>query len=208
MKKRLDVLHKRTLLAAMLCVLTACAGNKRPTQYYLLKPLNLRDIQQQGTEGNVIGIGPVSLPQYLDRPQIITFTDDYTLSISEFHQWAEPLQNNFTRILIENLSALLPNSRFEAYPWKSSIKTNHQVTVSIDHFDLNTNTALLSAHWTIETARNRIIQRHYSTRIEKPLPDTQYKSKISTLSKLLALLSLEIAESIKNPTDFADPSLE
>jgi len=204
MKKRVEVFHRLTLLAASICMLTACAGNKRPTQYYLLKPLQAENLQQQQRagerEGNIIGIGPISLPKYLDRPQIITFTGDYTISISEFHQWAEPLQNNLTRVLIESLSVLLPNNRFEVYPWRSSIETRHQIAITIDHFDLNPNIALLSAHWVIETGRNNPSQQRHSTSIKKSLPDTQYESKISALSQLLVLLSTEIAESIKNQT--------
>jgi uncharacterized lipoprotein YmbA len=103
---------------------------------------------------------------------------------------------------MENLSVLLPNTQFESYPWKSSAGINHQISVSIDHFDLNPDSALLAAHWTIETGRDGT-QQHYSTRIEKSLPDAQHKSKASALSKLLALLSTEIAESIMNENNFS-----
>lgn len=205
MKNQVSIFHKAILFAASLCVLVACAGNKRPTQFYLLKSLELGELQQQsGINGSAIGVGPISLPKYLDRPQIVTFTGDFTISISEFHQWAEPLQNNFIRVLMENLSALLPNSQFESYPWKSSAGINHQISVSIDHFDLNPDSALLTAHWTIKTGKDGTQQR-YSARIEQSLPDAQHKSKVSALSKLIALLSTEIAESILNQNNFSQP---
>jgi len=205
MKKQVSIFHKASLFAASLCFLVACAGNKRPTQFYLLKSLKVGDLQQQpGITGSVIGIGPVSLPKYLDRPQIVTFTGDFTISISEFHQWAEPLQNNFIRVLMENLSALLPNSQFESYPWKSSARVNHHISVSIDHFDLNPESALLVAHWAIKTGTDGTQQNH-NARIEKPIPDAQHKSKVSALSKLIALLSTEIAESIMNQHNYGQP---
>ena len=205
MKKQVSIFHKASLFVASLCFLVACAGNKRPTQFYLLKSLKVGNLEQQpGINGSVIGIGPVSLPKYLDRPQIVTFTGDFTISISEFHQWAEPLQNNFIRVLMENLSALLPNSQLESYPWKSSAGVNHQISVSINHFDLNPDAALLTAHWTIETGKDGIKQG-YSAKIEKSLPDTQHKSKVAALSKLLTLLSTEIAESIMNQNNYSQP---
>ena len=89
-----------------------------------------------------VGIGPVTLPQYLDRPQIVERTGPNSLKIAEFDRWAEPLNNTVPRILVQNISQLLQSDRVYALPrrtttcpwispWKSkSISSNLWPTVA------------------------------------------------------------------------------
>jgi len=55
------------------------------------------------------GVGPVTLPPYLDRSQIVMSDRANELNLAEFDQWAESLQTNFTRVLGENLVAVDPD---------------------------------------------------------------------------------------------------
>jgi uncharacterized lipoprotein YmbA len=66
-----------------------------------------------------IGIGPVTLPKYLDRPQIVTFTSPYALNVVEFDRWAEPLESTFVRVLAENLALLLPRAHVVVSPCRA-----------------------------------------------------------------------------------------
>jgi uncharacterized lipoprotein YmbA len=45
----------------------------------------------------------VSLPDYLDRPEIVTRTGDYGVRLGELDKWAEPLEPMFLRLLAERL---------------------------------------------------------------------------------------------------------
>ncbi len=96
-------------LCALLITLGGCAGTPN-SRFYLLEPLT----GAPGPEGTVpldraisIGLGPVTLPEYLDRPQIVTRTDRNTVLLAEFDRWAEPLSGNVSRTLAENLTYLL-----------------------------------------------------------------------------------------------------
>ena len=44
-----------------------------------------------------LGLGPVDLPAYLDRTQIVTRGEGNLMLMAEFDQWIEPVQANFTR---------------------------------------------------------------------------------------------------------------
>ena len=77
-----------------------------------------------------IGVGPVHLPRYLDRPQIITRTKGTDLKLAEFHHWAEPLADTFMRVVSENLSTLVPTDRVYLHPWGVGVDLDYKVLPS------------------------------------------------------------------------------
>ena len=77
-----------------------------PSPFSLMPLPQVEQSQEHGTgETNnmFIGIGPIRFPAYLDREQIVTRTAQNRLDISENDRWAEPLEENFTRVLSQNL---------------------------------------------------------------------------------------------------------
>ncbi|HEX5606452.1 MAG TPA: PqiC family protein, partial [Candidatus Binatia bacterium] len=64
-----------------------------------------------------LGIGPIKIPRYLDREQLVTRISQNRFAIAENDRWAEPLEENFSRVLSENLSILLQIDRVAAFPW-------------------------------------------------------------------------------------------
>src|SRR3954471_156925 len=49
-----------------------------------------------------LGIGPIKIPGYLDREQLVTRISQNRFAIAENDRWAEPLEENFARVLSEN----------------------------------------------------------------------------------------------------------
>src|ERR671924_270261 len=107
-----------------------CAS--QPSRFYLLSAGPNTDTaspETSGQQGPTIGVGPVTLPRYVDRPQIVTRTGPYEIKLAEFDRWAEALDANFTRVLADNLSLLLPTARVVMSPWPRATPLDYQVTV-------------------------------------------------------------------------------
>ena len=51
-----------------------------------------------------IAIGIVTVPDLIDRPQIVTRTGANQVTIDEFARWAEPLQGEIPRVIAANLA--------------------------------------------------------------------------------------------------------
>src|SRR5574344_1631200 len=45
----------------------------------------------------------VTIPKYIERPQIVTKKDEVEMDISEFHRWIEPVSDNIGQIVSENI---------------------------------------------------------------------------------------------------------
>lgn len=179
-------------------------GTQKPTDYYLLQPFSSTMAEQGAAagEGIVLGIGPVRMQEYLNRPQIVTRTSTSEISLHEFHYWGEPLSTNFTVVLAQNLSALLSTDRIFIFPYrnKETLPLQYQVVVEVIRFDGEPGVeASLLAQYSIlqfqENGMKELVTRQSS--FSKPLADKSYKTLVVTMSELVADLSRQIAGEIK-----------
>jgi len=99
------------------------------THYYTLGQATVKNAESRSnasrsvgeTGGARIGVGPVSIPDYLERSQIVTGVGTDRVEFLMLHRWAEPLENAITRILAEEISARVPTERIVTYPWRDMV---------------------------------------------------------------------------------------
>jgi uncharacterized lipoprotein YmbA len=146
-------MHVRTALAfaAVLWLplaLSAC-GNDQPTRLYVLSA-TVPKSEATAPDGVAIGVGPITLPKYLDRPQMVTGVSSNELAQANLDQWGGDLNDNITRVLAANLSNLLQTDRVSLYPWKDGAPIDYQVSLDVTQFeqDAGGNT-VLSAFWSV-----------------------------------------------------------
>ena len=140
----------------------------------------------------------MKIPQYLKRPQIVTRTSRNELEMAEFDKWAEPLEENFSRVLAENLAILLATDRIFSYPWKRDTPVDYQVAVEVSRFDAEARgNALLRGRWTLFGGPNQDVLLIRSMNFTEPTPKEDYRALVEALSRILEDLSREIAEAIK-----------
>lgn len=98
----------------------------------------------------VIGLGPIDFPDYLRRPQVVTRTSTNELHLSPVDRWGEPLDENFRRVLSDNLGQLLGTEDIVQYPWSHKAGVNYQVLVTVQRFETNSDgQSQLRAQWII-----------------------------------------------------------
>jgi uncharacterized lipoprotein YmbA len=106
-------------LGLFVVILSGCASSP-PSKFYQLGALNgqaveTRNASHQGSE--VVSVGPLRIPDYLDRPQIVTRSGNNELKLAEFDRWAGSIENDIIRVLAEDISAQLPADRFFVIRW-------------------------------------------------------------------------------------------
>ena len=195
-------------LVIFLVVLGGCLGKgtQEPTKYYLLQPLasSLTGEQQTGAKnvGFSIGVGPVRMREYLDRPQIVTRSGENEIHIGLFHSWAEPLGGNFSSTLTHNLSILLETDRLALWPWDRKLEhVDYQIIVDVIRFDgVLGGEAVLIARWYVfsykEGMKTEEIIPKKST-FTAAVEGDSYEALVAAMSKTLEDFSREVAEAIK-----------
>ncbi len=195
------VLTVAALLSIM--VVVAGCGETKPSKFYSLSSVAHNQpaaSPSSAASAASIGVGPVELPKYLDRPTIVTFTTANRVDISEYERWAEPLSDNFTRTLAENLSALLETSRIDTYPFMPGVARSfdRQVLVDVSQFRrVSDNKVELKAVWrVVEPERRRNLAGNSFAALE-PMEDQSVDAVVAAMSRALAALSRDIAAQIK-----------
>ena len=188
------------LSTVFLSILGSCATTQHSKFYTLqalsstldAKPVNLSE------ERISIGVGPVSFPDYLDRPQIVTRVGPNELSIEEYHRWAGPLEDNFKRILAENLSILLDTDRVATFPWQDSTNVTFQVKVDVLQLDGSLGgQAVLIARWTIYGKDGKKALIMQKSKFSAHAAGSSYQQLVLAENQAVNDLSRKIASALK-----------
>jgi len=175
-------------------LLASCSATA-PVHYYQLSSQHEVAISTPGGFGALeIGVGPVTLPTYLDRPQIATRTSVNQLSFADSHRWAEPLSENFTRVLADNLSQRLGTDRIQFFPWPRRYSIDRQLVIEVIQFEnLADGSAVLEVRWTVRGKADEVILPARHSRFERPASGSGQADRIASLSQTVADLCQEIA---------------
>jgi uncharacterized lipoprotein YmbA len=194
----------RCLLVLAVLVAGGCSllnpGPQLKTRFYMLSSLAAsgKAVQPLAALPHVaIGIGPVRLPEYLDRRNIVVRTSRNEFELTEDSQWAEPMGDTVSRVLADNLSALLGTYRIAQFPWRSSMPVDYQLTVQVAQFDgMPGEMVILRAHWQVFTGDGKkLLDSGYSVFREKA-EDTSIEALVSAESRAAESFSREVAETI------------
>lgn len=148
--------------------------------------------------GISLGVGPVTLPGYLDRQEIVVRRAPNQLILLENDRWAEPLEDNVARVLSQNIALLLRAERINAYPWPIDRKPVYQVEIEVLRFETDADhQAQLSARWLVRNTSRKDTVRYHETRLSRPAQGRSTDASVAALSETLADLSREVAAAIE-----------
>jgi hypothetical protein len=173
-----------------------------PARHYVLESSQALGAAQSHGAGFgklVLGIGPVEIPSYLDRPQIVTRPAPAVAELAEFDRWAEPLREALPRVLAENLSMLLGTDNVHLYPWKRSIPVDVQVTVQVIRFEGNCDSGVdLIARWSIRDAKEQqTVVPWKRFEAEESCEGTSMQDYVSAMGRLVERLAAEVAHGVE-----------
>lgn len=174
-------------VAVALASMLAACGETRPSTFYTLSAV----AEEQGStdrnrsSGLSLGVGPITLPKYLDRPQVVTRPTANRLNLAEFHRWGEPLDLMLSRTIAENLAATLGTDTVFELPRRRVPKLDYQVVIDVIRLDVDSaGRASLNARWMIyknDEREPRVVQRTLAA-AEVSNPD-DYEAVVVALSR-------------------------
>jgi uncharacterized lipoprotein YmbA len=194
----------RTLLASlcsmMLCVgLTGCSflkPAKSTAHYYVLTPI----APTQGGSGTLaVGLAQVKLPAYLFNNSLAVRKGTNEVEYLDSALWAERLDAGFQRVLAANLAIVLPTEQVRLSAWQRD-DVAAEVHVTIEQFDVDARgQGLLIARWRILAPGGEKVLKAGGSRLSRqgPAPDSGASGAIATLSELVAELSRQLAQALK-----------
>ena len=185
------------LVTIAVCALTAfavgCAATP-PSRFYTLSATTA----PTATSSNFsVAVGPVSVPAVVDRPQIVVSTSANQVALDEFNRWASPLQNNISRVVADNLVALLGTPRVTLFPQTLSADADYRAAIEVQSFgSAPGEAATLDAVWSVRRAKDGKTETGRTTAREA-LQEKGYDALAAAHSRALAQLSRDIATAVR-----------
>lgn len=193
----------KLLSALLLAGLLAGCGTSPPNNFYLL---SAKDFPAPTGSTPTVGIGPIEVPEYQNRRNMVVKRDGNTLEVANLNQWAEPLDAGVQRVLVLNLAGLLNTQDVSSFPWNPRRSPEYGVRVNVLQLEADEQQALLTAEWLLfrPESGEQVLRR--ISRLQAPLaPGATLPAQIAaSYSALLLQLSEAIAAAIT--ADKAQPA--
>jgi uncharacterized protein len=188
------------ILGFLAIVLSGCASTPS-TRYFVLNsisgPEKMRSLE--GERCYALAIGRVEVSEYLNQPEIVTRINQNEIRLDEFAKWAEPLENNVSRVLADNLRSLLCIRFIAVAPWGRQALIDYRIDVNMIQMDGQLgDDASLEVSWSIGDGADRKKPPLFTKRstYKEPTGGGDYASFVAAQSRNVASLSRDIAEAI------------
>jgi uncharacterized lipoprotein YmbA len=186
----------RVMTIVAVVAAAGCLGPREDTSAFFLLSPTPSGISAITPIDVSVGLGPIELPAYLDRSQIVVRLSDNQVALSDADRWAEPLAANLHRTLEENLANLLPGASFVDYPWYPVEAPDHAVAITFRRFEADTGgTVVLEATWEVTSSGTSSEAR--ATRIEEAATAPDREAAVAAQSRALTRLAEEIAAAVR-----------
>ena len=205
-----DRVGRRLLLGCALPLfMAACVGSSRPSRFYTLAPLDVRGPPAPGA-GATLAVGPVEIPDYLDRQAIVTRSGANELVFAEFDRWGGSLEREITRSLSESLADRLASRNIAVSPWRSvalaPAASGYRAGVSISRFEgVAGQSVVLQARWELTSlagGAQRVLAAREATVTEK-MDGEGYDAVVAAMQRAVVRFGQEMAEGVAGATQAA-----
>jgi len=192
-------LRSSLLIATCAVVAGGCLGGRSdPAKLFTLTATIAPDGVPGESWDAALGLGPVAIPGYLDRPQLVTRVGPNELELTDVARWAEPLREGIARALQQDLLVASGARRVALYPWASAAGVDLAVAVDVLGFEAGPRgDAQLVARWTVRDVAGGRVLAFRESRLVEPAQGRGADAGVAALSRALGALAREIAATVR-----------
>lgn len=184
-----------TLIVTVLFVFVAAACARSPrSEFYTLKSEPMPRLVAPVTPPAIV-IDMVTVPEMVERPQLVLRVSPAQVTVDEFARWAQPLKSQIADVLAADLGELFPDSLVFSAP-RSIGKPAVHVSINVQVFDSSVGeSAVLVALWSVRYADAKEASAGKCV-VHEPVSGQGYDALVDAHSRALATLSRELSNAI------------
>lgn len=186
------------VIAVLLLALHGCVSSGPKTQYYSLFPADDSVTHSDSNFNQLVGIGPIDLPEYINHPGIVSLTGTNRISVSGYSAWAGDLAENLSRVIASNLSSRLGAGSVSSFPWDNRVRPDRQIRITFQEFaGTRGGTVKLKAKWTmLDKSGSKVILAGAES-LEEQASSSSYNDYVAALNRLVNKFSSQLGQEIK-----------
>lgn len=181
-------------LYLLLCVLvSACASPN--VRYYALSAPPLPATQPDVRLG--IAIGPATVAEAIDRPQIVVRRSATKVDVLEEDRWVDTPKREIPRVIAANLAILLPHAQVAAYPQQASATAAWQLLLDVQRFDASPGEGVtVEVVWTLRREADGSRSSWRSSERE-PIQGSGPEAIVAAWSRALSRIATQVADELR-----------
>jgi hypothetical protein len=191
----------RALQAAALAALLAagCFGGSTPPEFFTLSPPPGAAAGPALASRPELGlaVGPLELPRYLDRPELVTRDGSHRLVVADAHRWGGSLRTDILRLVADDLGQLLGTARVSIYPAEPRFPVAYRILLDVREFEGTPGEGVrLRLRWTVASGADGRALAVEESVVEQPLASASFEDLVAAESAALASVNRRIAERV------------
>lgn len=195
----------RALALAAALLASACFGGGAAPRFFALSSASSAAPLGRYPELG-LAVGPVDVPRYLDRPEIVSRDGENRLIVADDHRWAGSLRSDIQRVVADELGRLLGTARVVTYPDQPRFPARYRVLLDVREFEAVSDANVrLRIRWTIAAVPDGHALAVEESVVERPLGSSGYDAIVSAESAGLIELTQQIAARVAGLSAGAPP---
>jgi uncharacterized protein len=198
------------LACALPLAMAGCLGSSRPSRFYTLAPLEIRDSPASSATRATLEVGPVEIPDYVDRQQIVTRTGANELVMAEYDRWGGSLEREINRALVATVADRLASGNVLVAPWRSLTPApgaaGYRAAVSISRFDgVLGQSVVLHGRWELraEKGENADLLAAREVTVTEKIDGADYEALVAAMQRALVRFGQGMANAVAAATQLA-----
>ena len=188
-----------TLCVIVSLLLVAC-GSSPPVRYFALSPMDSAQ-RQDPNDAVMLGLGPLRLPEYLNRSQIVTRGAGLEMEVDEFSRWAEPLTLALHRVVSADVDNMMDGVVVVAFPWESVVRdqVDYRLLGEVTRFDADrSGRVVLDIQWAIsDVSAGLAVPPHRSKYETRAARSDDPAIVASAMNEALAMFSRDVVSEME-----------
>jgi uncharacterized protein len=185
-------------VSLMSAVLMGCASSP-PMHFYTLSAaaIGASGAAKESVVEYSVSVGPVTVPETVDRPQLVVRVGANQVALVEEHRWAQPLKSEIPRVIAEQLSHLLGAQRVVTFSQNTVRDAEYRVLVDIQRFDSTVGQdVVIDALWAVRRVADGQSKTGRSL-VQESTGGEGYDALVEAHSRAFATVSRDIAEAVR-----------
>lgn len=188
--------QRRPLTALMVVAALAAGCGTTPEPVFYTLATEAGAASSARTSAISVLVGPVRLPEAVERPQIVISTTGNRVEIEEFHRWTEPLSSLVPRVVAAQLGRQLGTPNTGISSDVAIADPDFRVFIDIQRFESRRGgDATVEALWTVRARGGKSVTGRTLARESAP---GSFEALAAAHGRALATVSRGIAEAIES----------